>query len=53
MESLWKVDLYSTPVYVQNIIIEKNINVKLFHNESRALEGLGAIAASINILKYS
>ena len=34
-------------------VVEKNINIKLFHNESRALEGLGAITATINTLKYN
>ena len=32
--------------------MEENVNVKLYHNESRALEGLETIEASINTLKY-
>ena len=52
MESMWKVDLYQTPVYVQNIIIEKNVNVKLYH-ESKGIGRIETTAASINTLRYS
>ena len=44
MDSMWKVDLYLTPVYVQKYHYRGNVNIKLYHNEPRSLEGFEAIS---------